>query len=179
MTSTEYVFKNADHSSDFRKNFEEHIRSRLNLSVPIDVLECGVMDGRTAIWIAETLLTNPYSTYTGIDLWLAENAVANLKRFKKVTLIKSDSKKAMRWINRKFDLIYLDSKHDANHVIIESSLAWGMAKFGGIIVWDDYNNEDYPGVKLAVNSFLACLKHGEDYTKLFENKQLGVKVFQR
>ena len=173
----EYVFNFDDFTVEFRKNFEQYIK--FDPERRWDILEVGVLDGRNAVWLLENVLTHPQSSYVGIDWWMKDNALANLNFFcHKATLIKADSKQAMRWINKKFHLIYIDSNHISQQCICESALAIGMLMPHGILIWDDYGNDEFPGVKLAVDNFLECLKEGEDYELLFQNHQLGVKILK-
>lgn len=172
-----YIFKFDDFSKHFRENYKAHVASMFPSSNRWDFLEVGVLDGRNAVWLLENVLTNEYSTYMGIDWHMKDNALSNLNFFNnKSTLIKADSKQTMRWINKKFNFIYIDSNHISQQCICESALALGMIHRGGVIMWDDYGNDEFPGVKLAVDNFLECFEEGKDYTLLFKNWQAGVKI---
>lgn len=53
-----------------------------------------------------------------------------------------------------FDLIYLDSNHFYPHVRKELPLYWSKVKPGGWFAGDDYVNNEWSGVKRAVDEFL-------------------------
>ncbi|WP_352557743.1 class I SAM-dependent methyltransferase [Mesorhizobium caraganae] len=64
----------------------------------------------------------------------------------RVTKIRDFSLRALirlRQAGAEFDLVYVDGCHERESVMMDSVLAWGMLKLGGMLIWDDYT--DYKG----------------------------------
>lgn len=177
-TFNKWDFQKPDWGANFRKNYENHVSKIHPSNKPIDFLEIGVLEGRNAIWMLENHLEHPDSLYVGIDKNLRQNAIENLKGFEKCKLIKADSRICMKKIDKKFDVIYIDSLHKSHCCIIESAFAATMLKSNGnsIIIWDDYGKGIFPEVKIAVDNFLEFFEENKHYELLFKDYQVGIKM---
>ena len=51
------------------------------------------------------------------------------------------------------DMVYIDASHDETDVYADINNYWSLVKVGGVLFGDDYN-DDWPGVKQAVNKFV-------------------------
>jgi hypothetical protein len=145
----------SDWCTDFRKNCETlfwKFREQ-----PINYLEIGIWEGRSACWMLDNILIHPGSKYTGVDIHLRKTTMSNLESHKdKVTVYEGDSRVVLPRIDEKFDIIYIDGDHSALGALTDSVLCWTKAK--KFILWDDYRlfvpgNNVYEGV----NSFVSCL----------------------
>lgn len=119
----------------------------------VHYLEVGVLEGRSAIWMLENILTHPSSTLTGVDLFpgdLQERYLANLQLSGyagKAITIKGLSQLELRRLQPdSYDIIYVDGGHTADMVLADAALCWQVLKTGGLLIFDDYRweRETYP-----------------------------------
>eukprot|EP00438_Fugacium_kawagutii_P034562 Skav230498 [mRNA] locus=C8948124:654:1211:+ [translate_table: standard] len=118
---------------------------------PVDALELGVYEGRSAIWLLQNVLTNPASTIDLVDVWhdpaVEARFLENLKRCQtdKANVWKESSYKFLSGSLMEYDLIYVDADHRARAVLEDSVLAWRLLKSGGLMIWDDYQYQGDEG----------------------------------
>jgi predicted O-methyltransferase YrrM len=144
---------------------------------PLNALEVGVFEGRSAVWLLEWVLTHPDSSLTWVDTFggSAEHAGrdlsglegrfrANVARFgAKVTGHVGRSQDILRTMQgERFDLVYLDGSHAAADVLADAVLAWPLLKPGGLLGFDDYKWRDFPEPEkcpgVAIDGFLASMR---------------------
>lgn len=127
---------------------------------PIQCLEIGSYEGRSATWLAENILTHPDSRIYCIDPWMSmENfpfdyvcAEARFDHNKSVCqngdrIIKMRGTLAtlhQDYLPDNLDFIYIDGSHEARDVMTDFVLAFPLLKPGGILIFDDYNWDEYP-----------------------------------
>jgi hypothetical protein len=68
-------------------------------------------------------------------------------------LSSNEAFKVLRHHNIKADVIYVDASHEFEAVTQDMANAWEVLSSGGLLIGDDYNNTDWPGVVSAVNNF--------------------------
>jgi len=146
---------------------------------PIRYLEIGVCQGVSMAWMAENVLKHPDSRAIGIDFWdmdpqpvrvgmaaiwekMARERLAPFSE--KVTLLKGRSPDILVGLQsgyaESFDIVYIDGDHHLFGVLLDSFLAWRLAKSGAVVVWDDAKmsaaraNDHRPAVKEALEVFL-------------------------
>lgn len=58
---------------------------------------------------------------------------------------------------RSFDIIYIDGSHEQNQVMIDALLSYKLLDYGGLIVFDDYQINQFPegSVRVAVDNFFS------------------------
>ena len=171
-----------------RKNRVGNFRKVLSELGRVDsYLEVGVCEGWSGEWWLSNALQSRDSVYVGIDVWLDwdkhgvsgqdvyESAVARLKRFgSRVTLITGWSSEELPLLRpQSFDVIYIDGDHRLIPVLVDTVLAWGLLRVGGVMVWDDYGQRSRGRQpKSAVQGFLHSIP--KRHKVLFENWQMGV-----
>ena len=146
---------------------------------PVSILEVGSWEGRSALFFLNYL---PDSRITCIDTFAGSKeqhddpewhlAIAGAeKRFddnlvafgNRVEKIKSLSVVALPQLGlrrNRFDLIYIDGSHRAADVYADATLAWGLLKPGGLLIFDDYLWDLMPDEaerpKLAIDAFMSA-----------------------
>jgi predicted O-methyltransferase YrrM len=140
----------------------------------IHYLEIGVLEGRSAVWMLENVLTHPTSTLTGIDIFhdhkqdngqtIKQRFLSNVKEAGgegRTTLIEGYSQVELRKLPLdSFDLIYIDGSHATADVLEDTVLSWRLLKKGGLMIFDDYGPQFYQGQPneerpiLAINAFV-------------------------
>lgn len=146
------------------------------LGNPLNILEIGSWEGRSAIFFLEYFLDSSITcidTFDGgqddyghnaADLPVIERRFeANLSLYAgRVRKLTSTSTKALAGLGEEgaqFDLIYIDGGHDRDTVHVDSLLAWPLLKDGGIAIWDDYEGGRSDTIERrpeeAINLFVA------------------------
>lgn len=131
-------------------------------------LEVGTLEGRSAIWLLENILTHPESRLTCIDIEEQPNLASNLMATghkNKVDLIIGYSRDVLVQLAPDlFDFAYIDGSHSTCDVLEDAVLAYRRVRPGGIIGFDDYlwNDPDYNQYgtpKPAIDAFLEANAH--------------------
>ena len=144
------------------------------VNVPeINALEIGSWEGRSACWLIDNVLTHESARLTCIDTWQGSTEHTNFDKFlllflqerfdvnisltghpEKVVKKVGFSYDVMRLLPmRSYDFIYVDGSHEAEPVLEDAILAWGLVKVGGLIVFDDYGGG--AEVKMGLDPFLS------------------------
>lgn len=137
---------------------------------PVQWLEIGTYEGRSAIWALENILTHPKSSITCIDKWEDATLYSRFKRNikqnhafdGKVNSVRSTSRKGLispAILKRSFDVIYIDADHHSSSVLEDAVLSFPLLKSGGIMIFDDYTSSkehDNRCPKQAIDAFLAA-----------------------
>jgi len=148
-------------------------------------LEIGSLEGRSAVWMLDNLLTNDKSSLTCIDLFPDTEVEARFDQnieasdgADKVAKYKGRSWEILRKLSpASFDLIYVDGSHHGRDVIEDAVLSHRLLRDGGFLAFDDYPWRDatdhsvYP--KDAIDAFLHL------YQDVFEVLQMHWQVFLR
>lgn len=156
----------------FSKNISAWTRDLAALTgKPVNALEIGSWEGRSACWLLENVLTHPQSSITCIDLFDADTDeyralasrhpgsvstatkveeafdrnIAACAGRSKVIKRKGSSAEILRTLPlRSFDFIYIDGSHMASSVLTDAVLCWDLLKVGGIVIFDDYRWPCFP-----------------------------------
>lgn len=168
---------------DFHTYYE---RIADNLPNNCTVIEVGVADGHSAIFLAEQLLHRKKSfkmfmvdsmDYGGEEQYITvlTNIIqAGLKD--SVTLYKLDSLVASCKFNDGFaDFVFIDASHKYSETLADCRLWYHKVKTDGILAGHDMTSDENPEVKDAVN---AAFKEGFVNT-IHTKKGLGVWEVQR
>jgi spermidine synthase len=152
-------FWNDDHYKNFEK-IASHFRREQK---PIEILEIGTFEGRTAFYLLDNI---PNSKVTVIDPDVGLNFRNNFAEW-----AKDNDTSRFNWkcdysfpslleeyVNgKKYDLIYIDGDHFAPTVLEDAILSWRILKEDGIILFDDFN------MKVEDNYFYISHKEFETY----------------
>lgn len=148
--------------------------------MPVQVLELGAFEGRSAIAFLEYL---PLSHVSSVDrfvfvtkhadgsdgLTVEDRFDANLKSYgPRITKIKGSVLSVLDDLTRsraRFDVIYIDAGKQRDSVFANTAAAWPLLKVDGIIIWDDLDwgsklpSANRPGdaISLFARSFAPCL----------------------
>lgn len=169
---TTYNFTN-DWFSNNIPRWEKHFKKLMHegKTKPLQALELGSFEGRSAIWILENILTHPKSHITCVDNYTTgtkrqqlayhNKFINNTKPFgDKVELIVKDTRDALKshlLLGKQFDFIYIDASRHSKNVLEDAILALPLLKIGGYMVFDDYTSSkdhDYVCPKKGIDAFL-------------------------
>ena len=155
--------------------FDHNIKNwKVNLNKfvgqPVNFLEIGSYEGRSALWCLENILTHDDSRLVMMDKgFFREDGVntndvleRNVEQYKdKTLLMRTDSKildqDLLKW-NVEFDFVYVDGSHCADGTYRDCKNALALLKENGILCIDDYEWSDisYDGTvpKTGIDKFL-------------------------
>lgn len=175
----DYTFS-SDWAGPFRENAT--IFNKFKNS-PINYLEIGLFEGRSACWMLDNILLHPDSRLTSIESinfneyspTAFKIAQKNLERHAdKIEFLVGDSKEILPTLKgRLFDIIYIDGDHSSLGALTDSVMCWELAR--DYILWDDYLLEmnDFTVYK-GVNAFISCLPT-DTYQNVINNYQFGIR----
>jgi predicted O-methyltransferase YrrM len=151
---------------------------------PVQALEIGSFEGRSALWLLDNVLTHPSAAVTCIDVWWDADFE---RRFDRNVVLSGKSpqvikRKGCSWSVLRslragpYDFIYIDGGHEASIVLEDAVLCYRLLKPGGLLCFDDY---EWPTdtlrhhLKKAVDVFL------ELYDRDMEVLHRGYQVWAR
>jgi predicted O-methyltransferase YrrM len=135
---------------------------------PVNALEIGTYEGRSATWLLSNVLTHPQAKLLCIDAIeqpvLRHNLWETGAGFKAEVQIGASHEILRSLSFATFDFAYLDGSHWSCDVLEDAVAAFRLIKSRGLIAFDDYLWDDpkynqHGSPKLAVDSFLACYAH--------------------
>jgi predicted O-methyltransferase YrrM len=155
----------ADLTSPVRELWPKFVLPFLDRSQPINWLEIGSFEGRSALWTVENMFKHPESRITCVDPWLPwnnyaghdvfdfeKNFDANTFGIPQIVKLKGFSKDILPTLPRgSFHGCYIDGPHEKEHVLEDAELALPLLRSKALVVFDDYGWVDGPGVKAAVD----------------------------
>lgn len=131
---------------------------------PINFLEIGTYEGRSAIWALENILTHRDSKIYCVDTFQEgtyQTYKKNVAKFgDKVFTLKGQSRDMLKLphiLQKKFDIIYIDSDAHSSQVLEDAVLAFPLLKPGGLLIFDDYTyskQRDNRCPKQGIDAFL-------------------------
>jgi len=125
------------------------------MGAPVKVLHVGCSDGESACWLLRHVLTHHDASLTILDpfedhpLEVFAHDVADHK-----TRIVQDHHDALkREPDDHYDLVYVESSHDAMDVLRNAVFSFAALKPGGILLFDNAQDKT---VRRALKMFLSC-----------------------
>ena len=115
----------------------DYIKSFINKIENINILEFGVMNGRSTKMFLE-LCNKLNGKLISVDINDHSNLFKN-KNWKFIHSRDDDPKILKKLINKKFDIIYIDSLHEPNHIKKIFYMYYKCLKVGGRVFLDDIN----------------------------------------
>jgi predicted O-methyltransferase YrrM len=114
----------------------------------LQFLEVGAYEGRSSLWLLQTILKHPTSKLTVVDIWSGPFLAArarfekNLAPFKQQLEQRVGSSVAilpkMVLNKRQFDVIYIDGDHCPETAWLDGCCAMQLLKRDGLLIFDDY-----------------------------------------
>lgn len=137
---------------------------------PIQGIEIGSFEGRSACWLLDNIFTNAESQLTCIDPWtnrdVEERFDKNVGPYSNLRKIKARSHEVLRCFSHdSYDFIYVDGDHSTLGVLEDAVLSFRLLNIGGVMIFDDYlwkNPNKWPCVGLpqpAIDVFLSIYCH--------------------
>lgn len=164
-------------------------------------LEIGSWEGGSAVWILQNLCgsNSPsnhlvcvdhfdlFETQEGRDRFRTfQNNIASTGLHDQVRVLSEFSvpafmslmKEVATHSNLGFDFIYIDGSHRADDVLLDAEMAWRIANYGALLVFDDY---EWPQSKMGtihhpkggIDAFLEI--HEGEYTLIHRGYQVMIK----
>ena len=164
-----YNFSN-DWFSNSKYLFEKHLVEFVDK--PVQFLEIGNYEGRSAFWQLDHILNNPLANLTCVDPQLDsvvrkrfnENSYLCERATNQLTVYYVKSLDYFLKYNdgSRFDFIYVDGSHTQEDVLLDAVLAFNCLNQHGIMCFDDYGrrdpNDNTVGPREAIDGFLESYK---------------------
>lgn len=160
-----------------------HVVPRLSKVPKIRWLEIGSWEGRSALWTAENVLHGDEDRIVCVDPWPVGYSDAaevlfdkNTKNDRRIVKMKGASDDVLPLLRDcSFHGAYVDGLHREEAVLRDACEVARLLRPGGIIVFDDYANDDRDktpdwGVQPAVDTFVVGM--GSNLEVLFKGWQL-------
>lgn len=159
-----------DFTGPFRENAEKILRPLAGQR--LQYLEIGVLEGRSAVWMHENILTNRHARYTGIDAYVMgkakrsaciNRAKKNLGPYKlKSRFLVGRSEQLLPQLLKegaRFDVIYIDGDHTGVGVATDLAYSIRLLKQGGTLAIDDMRHPKYRAIRPVVRAILQDVPH--------------------
>jgi len=148
-------------------------------------LELGVFEGLSTRWLLDNILTHQTSCIYCCDIFdeinyklkfqniykhfgsipikniFLNNINSHKNKVKIFEGMTSNVLKLPEILSQHFDFVYIDACHESHNVLEDAILSFPMVKKGGIIIFDDYLEQDMLNVehpKIGIDSFLNSYK---------------------
>jgi len=161
--------------------WDEHLVT-LPRSGPLNCLEFGVGDARSACWLLDNLLVLEDDRYFGLDKPVSEQARRNLSRFGGEKARVQDLPEqafgtlwlwwSKDWPLRDFDLVHVSAR-DKKTCQEYTRVAWFVLRTGGTLIWDHVYPRRGAGLSAVVDEFLEGLSG--QWEVMFRKVQLAIR----
>jgi predicted O-methyltransferase YrrM len=170
-------------TSDWFSSNIPYWRAHIDSTKPMDILELGVFEGRSVVWMLENLNVK---SLVAVDMWHKEwleskghfdteaNFDYNVQDYKNVKKWIASTHSFLTNNTKEFDLIYIDGAHDGKSVLTDAVLSHYALKPGGYLIFDDYSQTTNPNridrPRGAIDAFLK--QFSLDYKILYKGYQI-------
>lgn len=150
---------------------------------PIHTLEIGSLEGRSACWMLDNILTHPDATITCVDNescadTLKQNLQHHANKSRLVLGMSSAKLPQLICEGCKFDFIYIDGGHEDHTPLLDMVLSHELLVDGGIMAIDDYgldDTEEYGRCRVRQCFFSFMAVYQEYYTTIINAYQQWIK----
>lgn len=159
----------------------------VDVSEPLDFLEIGVFEGRSATWFVDNYLHHPDSTITLIDPFSTSDitspvldstetiCMTNINNSLYPDKIIFHKKRSVEILpsllayQKQYDVIYVDGSHLLKDVLEDIILSWYLLKKGGYMILDDFWSSGTTSIRDAFNFYFKDREN--EFKLIFENYQ--------
>jgi hypothetical protein len=149
-----------------------HFAGRPNLKF----LEIGSLEGYSAGWLLDNILTHSSSHLVCVDIFDNKRAerlydlnIARSRASHRVTKLVGRSEDVLVKLDKdSFDFVYVDGSHEQVSILQDGVMAWRLLKNGGLLTFDDYQLADDPlfmllfdeeRPEIGIDAFLTVFKN--------------------
>lgn len=170
-------------TSDWFSHNIPYWQAHIDSTKPMDILELGVFEGRSVVWMLDNLNVK---SLVAVDWWdqawlesrghfdTEKNFDHNVKNYNNVVKLKSDIYAFLKANKAMFDLIYIDGSHDGKSVLTDAVMSHYILRKGGYLVFDDYSQSTDPNrldrARGATDAFLR--QFSNEYRILYKGYQV-------
>ena len=156
------VYGYPDWATSLPKIWPEHVFPLLNRYAPINWLEIGSFEGRSALWTVENMFLDEDSRITCVDPWIPwdadrdfeANFDLNTHGISRIVKRKGKSNDILpTLVSQRYHGVYIDGLHEAECALSDARLSLPLLLPGAVMIFDDYQWEP-GGVKEEANQFL-------------------------
>ena len=151
--------------SEYINKLQREILPKINNIQNINILELGVQRG-TSTNIFLKICENNDGYLTSVDIDDCSNVTKN-KRWKFIHSRDDDFSVIKDKINKKIDVIYIDTLHEADHVENIIYGYYGLLKSGGYIFIDDISHLPYLSGETR-NNFYCEINNKETFDRIID-----------
>ena len=166
LASTDELFFSRDFVGRKYETWQTHL-AEFVARPGVRMLEIGCLEGKSALWFLEHVLTGPGSRLTCVDPWHPiiklrfDHNIRIAGVSNRIRVIRKPSEEALteELADERFHIIYIDGNHTAPHVLFDALFAWPLLADGGTLIFDDYEwKPDFPlgkRPKPSIDRFLS------------------------
>lgn len=130
---------------------------RENLDNIKTIVELGTYAGGTTIAMSRVvedrakIYTVDCFAINGSDI--REKVINNLKHYENIELLEMTTNRASEEFHLPIDFLFMDADHQDDSIQNDCKRWLPKLREGGIVVFDDYNNDEFPSVQRRVEEF--------------------------
>lgn len=155
----------SDWSRQIREIWPNCVFPLLRRLDPLNWLELGSFEGRSALWTVENMFLNPGSRITCVDVWQTWAVFQDKADYSYEAIFDSNTSGIPQIVKRKgtarevlptlppgsFHGCYIDTSHEEDDTLAEARLALPLMLPGAMVIFDDYEWSEETGVKRTVD----------------------------
>lgn len=127
---------------------------------PCSLLEIGVYEGRTTLWLADNFCSHPEAKIICIEPSTNPVILQNIEKCNRKDQIEfrcGRSEVEIPTLHSKFDFVYVDGSHEAKDVLTDWVLIFPLIKSNGIVCFDDYRWKPKRDVVIPPGPAIDCI----------------------